>query len=271
MSEPRPSQLSYLGWSGFRVHSHGGIDLYLDPPGGTTFPPEQSAHILITHGHPEHVQGTLEHIRDPARALPVVVAAGQGVCRYLRRHSTHDSDRFQICVPGQHFELAGYGIDVFKWTHMPLLPPRLGAKLNHVRRLLSRPLLAARIILAGSVGPWPYPMLGFRLARPGHTRILLYGEGLHRRANPRTLAQQARELPSDLLLAAVEPEDVTILPELIAHLAIDKVALYQAHQPWRKSFGLPLADIDALAATLSQAGRVATVFHAKAAEPATLD
>jgi hypothetical protein len=113
-------------------------------------------------------------------------------------------------------------------------------------------------------------MLGFRLARPGHTRILLYGEGLHRRANPRVLAQQARELPADLLLAAVEPEDVRILPDLIAQLAIGQVALYQAHQPWRRSFSLPLADIDALASALVRAGRATSVFHKPATQPATL-
>ncbi|MCC6202145.1 MAG: MBL fold metallo-hydrolase [Gammaproteobacteria bacterium] len=265
MSEVRATQLSYLGWSGFRLHDPAGIELYLDPPGGTVFSPDQTAHILITHGHPEHVQGTLEHLRNPARALPVVIAAGEGVCRHLRRHARHDADRFQVCTPGQHFELAGYGIDVFKWTHMPLLPPGLSAKLHHVRRLCSRPRLAARIVLAGIIGPWPYPMLGFRLVRPGRTRILLYGEGLHRQASPRALAQLAAELPADVLLAAVEPEDLAILPDLIARLGTRKVALYQAHQPWRMSFGMPLADLDALAATLVHAGHEALLFPPGAA------
>lgn len=270
MSEARASGLAYLGWSGFRIQVPGSIDLYLDPPGGTKFSPDHSPHILITHGHPEHVQGTLEHLRDPARALPVVVAAGEGVCRYLRKQATHEADQFQVCIPHQHFELAGYGIDVFKWRHMPLLPPGLGAKLRHIRRLLSRPALAARIVWAGAIGPWPYPMLGFRIARPGRTRFLVYGEGLHRQVGHRTLAQVASDLPADVLLAAVEPEDRDVLPDLIARLGIPNVALYQPHQPWRQSFGMPLADLDALANTLAHTGLRALVFRPDTPDPVTI-
>jgi len=266
VSEAGAVRLTWLGWSGFRLDAPGAAALYVDPPGGTHFAPERPAHILITHGHPEHVQGTLDHVRDPERRAAVVVAAGAGVCRRLRACARQEADRFLVCAPQWRFELGGFDIDVFSWRHMPLLPPGWDAKLRHLRALASRPGLAARVLLAGLRGPWPWPMLGFRVARPGCPRILVYGEGLHRHAGAQAVAYVSRLLPADLLLAAVEPEDVDDLPDLVAHIDTPDVALYQAHQPWREAFGMPLADLDELAAVLALAGRRTIVFRPGAAE-----
>lgn len=266
MSGAGAARLSWLGWSGFRITAPDGAELYVDPPGGSHFAPERAAHILITHGHPEHVQGTLDLVRDPERHAAVVVAAGAGVCRYLRTRARPESDRFLVCVPQGRFDLGGFDIDVFSWRHMPLLPPGWDAKLRHLRALASRPGLALRVLLAGLRGPWPFPMLGFRIARPGCPRMLVYGEGLHRHAGAQAVAQVGRLLPAELLLAAVEPEDVDELPDLVAHVGTPEVALYQAHQPWREAFGMPLADLDELAAVLALAGRRTIVFRPGATE-----
>ena len=266
MSDADATRLVWLGWSGFLVTGPGGAALYIDPPAGTTFPADRAAHILITHGHPEHVEGTRAHLRNPARTQPVEVAAGAGVCRHLRRHARHPADRLRVCAPQEHFELAGFGVDVFSWHHMPLLPPGLGPKLAHLRALASRPGRALRIVLDGIRGPWPFPMLGFRIVPPGGERILVYGEGLHRMASADVVAAVGRELPADVLLAAVEPEDVDSLPELIARAGARQVALYEAHRPWREGFGMPLADLDALAAVLVRAGRRIRVFRQASTE-----
>ena len=261
MSDAGATRIVWLGWSGFHISGPGGAALYIDPPAGTTFRADRAAHILITHGHPEHVEGTRAHLRNPARTQPVEVAAGAGVCRHLRRHARHPADRLRVCAPQEHFELAGFGVDVFSWHHMPLLPPGLGPKLAHLRALASRPGRALRIVLDGLVGPWPFPRLGFRIARPGGGRSLVYGEGLHRMAGAAAIATVGRRLPADVLLAAVEPEDIDALPGLIARVDVRQVALYEAHRPWREGFGMRLADLDALAATLAQAGLHARVLR----------
>lgn len=268
MSDADATRLVWLGWSGFRIDGPGGAALYIDPPAGTTFAPDRAAYILITHGHPEHVEGTLAHLRDPARRQPVEVAAGAGVCRHLRRHARHPADRLRVCAPQEHFGLAGFGVDVFAWHHMPLLPPGLGPKLAHLRALASRPVRALRIVLDGIRGPWPFPMLGFRIASPAGQRLLVYGEGLHRMADAEVVAAVGRSLPADVLLAAVEPEDIGALPELIARAGAPQVALYEAHRPWREGFDMPLADLDALAATLARAGRNVRVLRQGSTEAA---
>jgi len=268
MNDAGATRLAWLGWSGFRISAPGGAVLHVDPPAGTVFAPEGAAHILVTHGHPEHVEGTLAHLRDPARTQPVEVAAGAGVCRHLRRHARHPADRLRVCVPQDHFQLAGFGVDVFAWHHMPLLPPGLGPKLAHLRSLASRPGRALRIVLDGLRGPWPFPMLGFRIACPGGERLLVYGEGLHRMAGAEAVAAVGRSLPADVLLAAVEPEDIGALPELIARTGARQVALYEAHRPWREGFGMPLADLDALAATLARTGRHVRVLRQGSTEAA---
>ncbi len=109
--------LTYLGWSGFRIVFPDGPELYIDPPEGAALPLDQETSILVTHGHPEHVAGTLAHICNPARNARMQVMASAAVCRYLRKRS-QDGDQFQPCRPQQRISISGLDIDVFKWRHM---------------------------------------------------------------------------------------------------------------------------------------------------------
>lgn len=265
---PAPA-LEYLGWSGLRIAGTGG-ELCIDPPAGAALALDRPMHALLTHGHPEHVAGTLAHLRNPARTAPVRAAAAAPVCRYLRRHAVVPGDQIEACAPGQRFDMAGFAIDVFEWQHMPLLPPGIGAALQRLMTIAARPRLAANIVLAGMRGPWPFPMLGFRLSGAEGTRILVYGEGLHRRTDSGELDRIREALPADLLLAAVEPEDAEVLPDLFRRIGAPAVGLYEAHRPWREAFGMPLADLDALAAAVAGIGLRAAVLRPGMADPATL-
>ncbi len=258
--------LTHLGWSGFRIVFPEGTELYIDPPRGTVLPLDQETNFLITHGHPEHVAGTLAHICDPARSARMQVIASAAVCRYLRKRSQH-ADHFQPCKPQQRVSISGLDIDIFKWRHMPLLPPGLKASLNHIRGLVSHPGLALKIITAGLRGPLPFPMLGFRIVSPQGSRVLVYGEGLHRLTDRAGARQIGIDLPAEILLVAVEPEDLDILPDLLNTIGTPAIGLYEAHRGWREAFGMPCADLDALASVLETHNKHALVFRSGTSLP----
>ncbi|MBL8163951.1 MAG: hypothetical protein JNJ61_18330, partial [Anaerolineae bacterium] len=62
----------------------------------------------------------------------------------------------------------------------------------------------------------------------------------------------ARNLPSNMLFFAVEPDDAKIIPRWVETLAPKEVYLYEAHRPWRDLFHLPFIDLNAYARELSQ-------------------
>lgn len=259
--------LIHLGWSGFRLDFPNGRKIYIDPPAGAPLPLDRDTTVLITHAHPEHLAGTLEHVRNPARQAHVQVAAPAAVCRFLRKRSSRPGDSFTACTGPQQITVSGFEIDVFTWRHMPLLPPGLKPALHHIRRLASRPLLAWRTIAAGLRGPLPFPMLGYRIVAPEGLRVLVYGEGLHRLTDRTDTRRIGAELPADILLVAVEPEDIDVIPDLIRDIGAPTVVLYEAHRGWREAFGLPCADLEALASLLAKEGRHALVCRSGAAIP----
>jgi len=267
MSKQAELLLTHLGWSGFLIAFPGGPDLYVDPPQGTPLPLDRETNILITHGHPEHVAATLTHLAEPIRSAPVNIAASGAVCRHFRKRSRHSSDRFCTCEPQQRMNFSGLDIDVFEWRHMPLLPPGFKAACGHMRRVLGHPLLALRIMAAGLRGPRARPMLGFRIEPPRGPRILVYGEGLHRRTGQAEALRLAAQFPADVLLAAVEPEDTDILPGLIAAAGAATIVLYEAHRGWRDAFSMPCADLDGLALALERIGKRALIFHSGMTRP----
>lgn len=82
-------------------------------------------------------------------------------------------------------------------------------------------------------------------------RVLNYAEGLHRLTDAREVAAMARQLPADVLLFAVEPEDVDAIPRWIEILSPSTMMLYEAHRSWREMFRLPYVDLEDYAAKLS--------------------
>jgi len=246
--------LAYLGWSGFRIAWPGGPEIAVDPPDAGSLPQGREAWILLTHGHPEHVEGTAAHLAAAERAAPAVVVASPRVCRHLRRRHARAGDRFQPARPGDAIHLGDLRVEVFGWRHMPLLPPEPRLAVRHVARLVRHPSVTFGIVRDGLVGPPPGAMLGFRLVPASGPRVLLYSEGLHRRTGLSEARAAALGRGADILLFAVEPEDAAVLPDLVAAVGSPVVVPYEAHREWRAELGMPQADLEALASDLASRG-----------------
>ncbi len=242
----QPSRLSYLGWSGFRIDFPGCRPVAVDPPRKAPLPLDRELNILLTHGHPEHIAGTTRYLENPARSAAVTLLASQRICRFMQQRPHLPEDCFIPCRREQSQDIPGMRVDVFQWRHMPLLPPGFGAVLTHIGRLAAQPRLAWRIVRAGLRGPREGPMLGFRLVPSQGPRVLIYGEGLHRRTGEADARRTGEQCPAEVLLVAVEPEDTGILPGLVSAVGAPLAIPYEAHYLWRKGFGMPLVDLEAL-------------------------
>ncbi len=258
MTAPR---LSYLGWSGFRLDLPGEAVLYIDPPPGTLTPHPAPVCVLLTHGHPEHIDGTRELLAGTSGGTPLTVTASTTVCRYLARRYAGAGVRLRPVHAGERVQLtAGVRARVFGWRHLPLLPPGRGASVQHVRQLASRPGLALRIVARAMAGPLPGAMLGFDLDVAG-ARIIAWGEGLHRRCTAAEVAAITGEHASAVLLAGVEPGDEQAIGALLRTSGAHTAVLYEPHALWRDAFGMPRAALESLRRTLDAAG-----IHARRAE-----
>jgi len=242
--------ITYLGWSGFRIDRDHGAPIYLDPPMGTEIPAGQRVMILLSHGHPEHIGGARAYLQKAGAKAAAMIIASSSICRHLESEATGDV-RFRPVRPGDRLQPdARLNVAVFRWTHLPLLPPGLGASVRHVRQLLSRPGLALRIAKAGLLGPRAGPMLGFRLAY-GPFEVLAYGEGLHRFCKP--------EAPTDspahvITLAAIEPGDEAAMPALVRACGTTTALLFEPHTKWRDAFGMERVDLPAVNADIGASG-----------------
>ncbi len=236
-------ELSYLGWSGFRLTWPDGPQVVLDPPDATSLRPDQETWLLLSHGHPEHVAGAISHLGNEARTAPVTLVASAPVCRHFERRYGRANDRFLPCQPGQAVSLPGLSIDVFSWSHMRLIPPGFKAALQHVCQVASSPGLAFRIIRKSFWGPKAGAMLGFRLVPEGGPRILWYSEGLHRLTGADQARRTGQQLESEVLLFAIEPEDLHMITELLDAVGSPVVIPYEPHRRWREGFGMEVVDL----------------------------
>lgn len=253
---------SYLGWSGFRIDWSGGPPIFLDPPDVKSLRPDEQAWLFISHGHPEHVAGTIAHLSDPVRTAPVTVVASTPVCRHFQRRYGREQDQFVPCQAGQTVNLQNLQIDVFPWHHMRLLPPGLGPTLQHLKSVAGRPKLAWQIIRQSLEGPPAGAMLGYRLAPKDGPRILWYSEGLHRLTHVDQVQEITAQLEADVLLFAIEPEDLHIIEKLLYAVGSPVVIPYEAHRPWREEFGMPVVDLARLVDELQGHGLRAPLLAA---------
>lgn len=254
-------QMTYLGWSGFEFRSQEDSYVFIDPPKATVFPDKSAVTIFITHGHPEHLGGTLDYVRNEKTAKGTTIIASKTVCRYLAKECKRKNIDFVSVKPGQQSALVtDVSFEVFKWKHMPLLPPGFGAALRHIWHLLRGFRVAWRIISMSLRGPFgPGDMLGYLLRFSGGKNVIIYGEGLHRKCRIEDVAAIGGKSPGATLLVASEPEDSAELPQLVAASGAAQAILYEPHRPWRDIFKLPHVDMQALQKSILDTGVKAAI------------
>lgn len=264
MNEFNSPEIKYLGWSGFHIHTPSGENIFIDPPKGTIFPKTELI-IFITHGHPEHIGGTLNFLRDPSTDQKLTIISSKKISSYLREKckknnitfvNTHNYDQ-RVLSPYLSFKS-------FNWTHMPLLPPGILASLRHILKMIKGFRLAWKIIrksLNGPLGSGGY--LGYILDLKSGPNIIIYGEGLHRHSSLQDVINIGKISPGSTLFVAAEPEDVEILPDLIKASGACSAILYEPHRPWRDIFELPHINLNKLKEVIIETGvdaRVAKIL-----------
>ena len=248
-----PHQLTYQGWSGFVVDSEDGPPLLFDPSPDVTLDTHPMV-IAITHGHPEHVRGTLSHIGRTDRA-PVAVVASRSVCQFLERRSACPGDRFFPVDVGAELDVDGWKFRIFAWRHMTLLPPGVWNSVRHLWKIFTHPIRLAGVGLQSLNGPRHAPMLGFHITAPGSPGPLAYiGEGLHRMTTRAELDAAFGGGRVHTLIAGVEPEDTEQIPVILAGQPIERVILFEPHRIWREQFGMQQADVPGLVRRLRESG-----------------
>ena len=256
-------KITYLDWSGFRIERSGKSLIFLDPPAKAALPDDQPLLIFLSHGHPEHLGGTRNYLLRAGAKAQATIIASAAVCRYLSRFVKGGNVVFKPVRPGDQVRLSDdASVDVFRWRHLPLLPPGLMPSVRHVAHLLSNLKLAAKIAWAGLLGPRAEPMLGFHLSLGGW-EVLAYGEGLHRHCREIVTGRGAL---GTVALAGVEPGDEAAMAKLIRASAASDTILYQPHAKWRDAFGMPHVDLGALQATLGAQGVIARIVAADQTE-----
>jgi len=251
-------RVRYFGWSGVAIEHAGltvGVDLFGDAVGWVALDADGPVVLCATHGHPEHCgayRRLLSERPDPTEGPEVHFVASSRVADHAAPGGILPPERVHPVEAGDAVALDGLDLAVFRWEHLPLLPPGLGEKASYLARLAARPFHLARIALSGLRLPLWAPTHGFHLAFADGRTVLDYAEGLHRLTDADEVREVARRLPAEVLLFAVEPEDADAVPRWIEVLGPSSVILYEAHRPWRELFGLPYVELEDYADRLSK-------------------
>lgn len=263
-----PISISYYGWSGFRIEPDHKREILLDPTEDMQPTKGVETIVILSHGHPEHVAGTMKMITDGNREQEVAVIASPAICRFLEKRSKHAKDTFYPSHPARGLRVHDIDIEPFEWRHMSLLPPEITTAIHHLGKILTHPFKALQIIRNGWGGPPFEPMLGYRITPPEGPSFLFYSEGLHRKTRVEEIEYVSNHLPADVLIAGIEPEDISVYPDLVKQLAIPQVIPYQPHLPWRKGFGMAEVDMHNFCETLDKNGF--TVYQLQKEKPCVI-
>ncbi|MBI5566381.1 MAG: hypothetical protein HY870_15890 [Chloroflexi bacterium] len=249
-------EVHYFGWSGVALRHADtliGFDLFGEAVTWAGLAAATTTILCVTHGHPEHCGSLRQLLSDrDARLDRTHVISSPAVIDHVTRGVQMPAGHLHPIEKANALALDGVRVTTFAWKHMPLLPPGLGGKINYAAHVLCRPLTLARIAAGGWRLPLSAPMLGFHVAFADGFTVSNYAEGLHRLTDRREVEAVAQRLRADVLLFAVEPEDVEVLPRWIEILSPSTVLLYEAHRPWREAFRLPYVDLDGYAAELAR-------------------
>lgn len=247
--------IQYFDWSGITLR-HGdtivGFDLFGESVTWNVLPDAATTILCVTHGHPEHC-GSLRRFlsAENARLDRTHVISSPAVIDHVTHGVQIPAANLHPIEKNRVLEIDGVRITAFEWQHMPLLPPSARAKTSYAVHVLRRPIEFARVATGGLRLPMNAPMLGFHVTFADGLRVLNYAEGMHRLTDAHEVESTARQLPADVLLFAVEPEDAAVIPRWIEILSPSMVILYEAHRPWREMFDLPYIDLEDYAAKLS--------------------
>lgn len=247
-------EVQYFGWSGVTI-CHGetviGFDLFGESVTWDVLPNAATTILCVTHGHPEHC-GSLRRFlsAEDARLDRAHIVSSHPVIDHVTRGLNHAANAHPLTRDAS-VAIDGVRVTAFTWKHMPLLPSGMRAKTSYVTHVLSRPIEFARVAYSGLRLPMNAPMLGFHVVLADGLHVLNYAEGMHRLTDPREVEAAAQRLPADVLLFAVEPEDVEVIPRWIEILSPSTVIFYEAHRPWREMFGLPYVDLEVYVAELA--------------------
>lgn len=249
--------IQYFGWSGVAIRHAGvlvGFDLYGDAVTWDRLGDATATILCLTHGHPEHC-GSLRRFLATTEAhsrLPTThIISSPPVVKHVAGNGRLPSDHAHGVDDGGRVTVGEVEVAAFAWKHFPLLPPGMRAKATYTARLLRRPIRLARIGFSSLGLPVRAPMIGFHVTFADGRTVLNYAEGLHRLTDPDEVKTVARTLSAEVLLFAIEPEDVEVIPRWLEMLRPSTVFLYEAHRPWRELFRLPYVDLQTYADELS--------------------
>ncbi|MCO5143615.1 MAG: cobalamin-dependent protein [Oligoflexia bacterium] len=254
-ANPINIKLNYMGWSGFSLKSKSSSILptiLIDPPSDIRLE-DQPYLFLITHGHPEHLIGACAYLKK-LRKNPVTVIASKKVCGYLRRKTANALDEFIESGDKLELNIGGWNINVFKWTHMSLLPEGIGNKAWYLYKLLSHPVGVLKILINSFGVPIYDNMFGYRISENTSQQIIYYGEGLHRKTESKEISASIGKGKSNVLITAIEPEDLDSILASVTKANIDTIIAFEAHKNWRTDFSLPQLDHELLRSAFSGSG-----------------
>jgi hypothetical protein len=241
-------EVSWLGWSTFRLAVQGGPTVVLDPcvspllsdPHARLQDVSDADLLMVTHGHHEH----LKDVPRLAETLPTVpLLAPAQVREYLV--GIHGVDRARVSLAEPDRPLSWEGLRIVP-RHFPHLPKNdVGGKLAILRR--DNPVGATWLLLRYGpriVRTWfairEQPEFGPFLAYDIHVagrRILFTCEAFTELIDPDEVARWRGDQPIDLAVVGVESGQESAAARLTDVLAARQSVCCAVHAPFERFYG----------------------------------
>jgi len=247
-------RLSWPGWGTFRIEPEGSPSVVVDPcltpllDDPVARPADVRAeHVLLTHGHHEH----LIDAHRVARLLPdAALVAPPQVVEYLVRRRRVPRERLRPLAPEATVELPGLRITGRHFPH--LRKHHVPGKLAILAR--GHALGAARILaryghrIAASwlrirEQPEHGPFLALDLEFDGGPRVFVTCEAFTELIDPDEVARWGQgERPIDLAIVGVESGREGVAGRLLDRLAPRRAVAAAVHAPFERFYGRPPVD-----------------------------